>query len=52
MMEKRISKKRRKPISPIKILIYIVLILLVLIYILPLLWMVLVSLKTNQEVLT
>jgi len=27
MMEKRISKKRRKPISPIKILIYIVLIL-------------------------
>lgn len=52
MMEKRISKKRRKPISPIKILIYIVLISLVLIYILPLLWMVLVSLKTNQEVLT
>lgn len=42
--------KKRKPVSPAKVIIYILLILLVLIYIFPLLWMVNVSLKTNREV--
>ena len=42
--------KRKKPISPLQILIYILLSILVLIYLLPLIWMLSVSLKTNKEV--
>lgn len=43
-------KKMNKPISPVKILIYIFLCVLALVYILPLLWMLSVSFKTNGEV--
>lgn len=49
MKEKKI-KKRKKPVSLGKVIIYIILSLLVLVYLLPLLWMVSVSLKTNKEV--
>lgn len=42
--------KKKKTISLIKILIYVVLICLAIIYIAPLAWMVNVSLKTNAEV--
>ena len=38
--------------KPKKIIIYIILIILTLIYILPFLWMINVSLKTNQELMT
>lgn len=44
------NNKNKKPVSPISIIIYIALLLLVVIYLLPLLWMVNVSLKTNAEV--
>nr|WP_294490020.1 carbohydrate ABC transporter permease [uncultured Anaerosporobacter sp.] len=44
------NKKLNKPISPVKILIYILLCVLALVYILPLLWMLSVSFKTNGEV--
>lgn len=42
--------KNKKPVSPISIIIYVVLLLLVVVYLVPLLWMVNVSLKTNAEV--
>lgn len=44
------NKKLNRPISPVKILIYILLCVLALVYILPLLWMLSVSFKTNGEV--
>lgn len=44
------NKKMNRPISPVKILIYIFLCVLALVYILPLLWMLSVSFKTNSEV--
>lgn len=44
------NKKMNKPISPVKILIYVLLCVLALVYILPLLWMLSVSFKTNGEV--
>lgn len=44
--------KKRKPITAVGILIYAVLLFLALIYLLPLLWMLSVSFKTNREVLT
>lgn len=50
-MTKTKVNKHRKPISPLKILIYMILTLLVVVYLAPLLWMVNVSLKTNKEVL-
>lgn len=51
-MEKQNVKRNQKSIAPVKILIYIALSVLVLVYVLPLLWMVSVSLKTNKEVMT
>ncbi len=42
--------KKKKTISPIQVLIYIVLSLLVVLFVFPLVWMVNVSLKTNAEV--
>lgn len=48
-MEQQIGIKR-KAVSPIKILIYIILCILVLVYVTPLLWMLSVSFKTNSEV--
>ena len=52
MMEKRKVKKLKNvdKVTPVKVLIYIMLSLLVLVYILPLLWMISVSLKTNKEI--
>lgn len=44
------NKKMNRPISPVKILIYILLCVMALVYILPLLWMLSVSFKTNGEV--
>lgn len=44
------KNKKKKMVSPAKICIYAILVLLVLVYILPLLWMINVSLKTNREV--
>ena len=49
-MAKTKIKTRKKPVSPFKVLIYILLYLLVVVYLTPLLWMVNVSLKTNKEV--
>ncbi len=45
-------ESKRKPITAVDIFIYIMLIILSLVYLLPLLWMLSVSLKTNREVLT
>ncbi|MBQ6805817.1 MAG: carbohydrate ABC transporter permease [Lachnospiraceae bacterium] len=42
--------KKKKTISPIQVLIYIVLSVLVVLFVFPLVWMVNVSLKTNAEV--
>ena len=44
------KKKNRKPVTLAKVIIYTILSLLVLVYLLPLLWMLSVSLKTNSEV--
>lgn len=44
-------KKNRKPVKVSKIVIYIFLSLMVVVYIAPLLWIVMVSLKTNPEVI-
>lgn len=44
------KKKNRKPVTLSKVIIYTILSLLVLVYLLPLLWMLSVSLKTNSEV--
>lgn len=44
------TKKNKRPVTLSKLLIYCVLSLLVLVYLLPLLWMVTVSLKTNAEI--
>lgn len=45
------NKVRKKVISPVRILIYLILSVLVVIYIAPLLWMLNVSVKTNAEVM-
>lgn len=44
------TKKNKAPVTLSKLLIYCVLSLLVLVYLLPLVWMVTVSLKTNAEI--
>lgn len=44
--------KKKKLITIVDVIIYIGLVILALIYILPLLWMLSVSFKTNREVLT
>lgn len=49
-MENNKINVHKKPVSPLKILIYIMLSLLVVVYLAPLLWMINVSLKTNKEV--
>lgn len=48
-MEK-VMLKNKKPVSPISVIIYILLSILVLVFIVPLIWMISVSLKTNAEV--
>lgn len=45
-------ERQRKPITAVSIFLYIALTVLALIYLLPLLWMLSVSFKTNREVLT
>ncbi len=47
-MEKR--SKNRRPVKPSSAIKYTVLTMLALIYVLPLLWIVMVSLKTNAEI--
>lgn len=44
------KNKSKKPVSPITILIYIILVFLTLLFVLPLFWMLSVSVKTNAEV--
>lgn len=43
------KKEHRKQIKPARIILYIFLILLAVVYVAPLLWMIMVSLKTNSE---
>jgi len=50
-MEKTAVKNRKKPLSPVVILIYVILLLLAVIYIAPLLWMLMVSVKDNAGVM-
>ncbi len=50
-MEKNAVKNRKKPLSPVIIVIYIILLLLAVVYIAPLLWMLMVSLKDNAGVM-
>lgn len=50
-MAKTVLKNRKKPLSPVTIVIYSILILLAVVYIAPLLWMLSVSLKDNAEVM-
>ncbi len=49
-MNNNVSKKK-KPISPVIVLIYILLLLLAVLYLAPLLWMLLVSVKDNPELM-
>lgn len=44
--------KKKKRITIVDVIIYLGLIILALIYLLPLLWMLSVSFKTNREVMT
>ena len=44
-------KSKKKIIQPLQTCIYIILILLAVVYIAPMLWVLLVSLKTNAEVM-
>lgn len=50
-MEKTAVKNRKKPLSPVIIVIYVILLLLAVIYIAPLLWMLMVSVKDNAGVM-
>lgn len=50
-MEKTAVKNRKKPLSPVIIIIYVILLLLAVIYIAPLLWMLMVSVKDNAGVM-
>lgn len=51
-MNKNKKIKSVNKVTPLKVLVYFILSLLVLVYVLPLFWMVSVSVKTNKEVLT
>ncbi|MDK2808393.1 MAG: raffinose/stachyose/melibiose transport system permease protein [Clostridiales bacterium] len=51
-MNKHKIENRNKPVAPIMAVIYVLLVALALVYLLPLLWMLSVSLKTNREVLS
>ena len=44
-------KSKKRIIQPLQTCIYIILILLAVVYIAPMLWVLLVSLKTNAEVM-
>ena len=44
-------KSKKKIIQPLQTCIYLILILLAVVYIAPMLWVLLVSLKTNAEVM-
>ena len=46
------NHKNRKPVTVTSVVLYVLLIALALIYLLPLVWMLSVSLKSNREVLT
>lgn len=50
-MKQNSTTKTKKPVSPVTIAIYILLAVLVIVYILPLLWMVNVSLKSNADLM-
>lgn len=50
-MEKTAVKNRKKPLSPVIIVIYVILLLLAVVYIAPLLWMLMVSVKDNAGVM-
>lgn len=50
-MEKTAVKNRKKPLSPVIIIIYVILLLLAVLYIAPLLWMLMVSVKDNAGVM-
>lgn len=52
MNEKIAGKNKKKPLTPIQILIYAVLLILAAIYLAPLLWMLSVSLKDNAGVMS
>ena len=45
------TKKSRKPVKPVTVILYIFLIALAVIYVAPLLWMLSVSLKDNAGVM-
>lgn len=45
------TKKSRKPVKPVTVILYIFLIALAVIYVAPLLWMLCVSLKDNAGVM-
>lgn len=51
MSEKIVVKNKKKPLSPIQIVIYVVLVILAVVYLAPLLWMLNVSLKDNAGVM-
>lgn len=51
MSEKIVVKNKKKPLSPIQIVIYVILVILAVIYLAPLLWMLNVSLKDNAGVM-
>lgn len=50
-MEKTAVKNRKKPLSPVIIVIYVILLFLAVVYIAPLLWMLMVSVKDNAGVM-
>ena len=51
MKESAVMKKRRNPVSPVIVVIYVFLVLLAVLYLAPLLWMLSVSLKDNAGVM-
>lgn len=46
----KVKNIKKRKVKPITVIVYIILILLAVIYVVPLLWMVSVSLKTNTEI--
>lgn len=52
MKTNELVKKKKQQITIVDVIIYLGLVILALIYVLPLLWMLSVSFKTNREVLT
>ena len=52
MNEKIAVRNKKKPLSPVQILIYVILVILAVIYLAPLLWMLSVSLKDNAGVMS